>query len=78
MNSFIGYAANGTFYKAGSFGHVAIVVGKVGNAFAQLGGNQAVPGETTGTIVNVVLRKKAYNVMYFHPKEVPKIQLDKP
>ncbi len=66
------------FYKAGSYGHVAIVVGIVGNAFAQLGGNQAVPGESSGTTVNVVLRERANNVKYFHPTGVPKIKLGKP
>ena len=76
--SFMVRSDSNIFYVQGSFGHVAIVVGKVGNAFAQLGGNQAVPGEKSGTIVNVVLREKAYNVKYFHPTEVPKIPLDKP
>lgn len=76
--SFMVRSDNGTFYKSGSQGHVAIVVGKVGDAFAQLGGNQSVPGKKEGTIVNVVLRKRQWNVKYFHPKQVPKIELGKP
>lgn len=76
--SFMVRSDSNIFYKSGSFGHVAIVIGKVGNAFAQLGGNQAVPGESSGTIVNVVLRERANNVKYFHPTGVPKITLGKP
>ncbi|MGM5629491.1 hypothetical protein O2K51_01215 [Apibacter raozihei] len=76
--SFMVWAKNGTFYKSGSQGHVAIAVGKVGDAFAQLGGNQAKPGEKEGTTVNVVLRKRDPKVKYFHPKQVPKIELGKP
>jgi len=76
--SFMVWAKNGIFYKSGSQGHVAIVVGKVGDAFAQLGGNQAKPGENEGTTVNVVLRKRDPKVKYFHPQQVPKIELGKP
>ena len=76
--SFMVRADNSVFYKAGSQGHVSIVIGKVGDSFAQLGGNQSVPGEDAGTTVNVVLRKRQANVKYFHPTGVPKIALDKP
>lgn len=76
--SFMVRSNSNIFYKKGSEGHVAIVVGKVGSAFAQLGGNQAVPGEKDGTIVNVVLRERAYNVKYFHPFGIPKIPLGTP
>ena len=76
--SFMVWAKNGTFYKVGSQGHVAIVVGKVENAYAQLGGNQAKPGKQEGTTVNVVLRQRDPKVKYFHPKQVPKIELGEP
>lgn len=76
--SFMVRSDDNVFYKAASSGHVAIVVGIVNGSFAQLGGNQAVPGEDSGTIVNVVLRNRANNVKYFHPPGVPKIELGEP
>ncbi|MFV0305272.1 MAG: CHAP domain-containing protein [Moheibacter sp.] len=75
--SFMVYAANGTFYKAGSKGHVAIVIGKEGDSYAQLGGNQAKPGEDEGLYVNVVLRGRSSKVKYFHPLGVTKYPLGK-
>lgn len=76
--SFMVRSDNGTFYEEGSQGHVSMVVGKVGDSFAQLGGNQAVPGEKNGTTVNIVLRGRQKNVKYFHPPGVPKVPLGKP
>lgn len=76
--SFMVRADNGTFYKSGSKGHVAIVIGIKNDAYAQLGGNQSKPGEDEGLYVNVVLRKKASNVKYFHPIGVVKIPLNEP
>ena len=64
---------NGKF--TGGTGHVAFVVGKEGDAFAQLGGNQAVPGSSEGTTVNVVLREQTNTVRYYHFLFLPKVPL---
>ncbi|MBK9731123.1 MAG: hypothetical protein IPO83_07525 [Chitinophagaceae bacterium] len=77
---------NGIFAD-GNTGHFAFVVGKVGGgwnmktllpnpiSYAQLGGNQAVPGSSSGTTVNVVLRGPASNVKYYHYTFLPKVSL---
>jgi uncharacterized protein (TIGR02594 family) len=62
----------------GGQGHVALVVGQVGLGYAQLGGNQAVPGSSSGTTVNVVLREPANNVRYYHYTFLPKVPLSTP
>jgi len=64
---------NGLFN--GGPGHIAFVVGKVDNGYAQLGGNQAVPGSNNGTTVNVVIRSPASNVRYYHYTFLPKVPL---
>ena len=60
-------------------GKCFICIGKMvrkGNvAYAQLGGNQAKPGSSEGTTVNVVLRYPDYNARYYHYKHLPKIPL---
>jgi uncharacterized protein (TIGR02594 family) len=67
---------NGNFN--GGFGHVAFVVGQVDKGYAQLGGNQAVPGSSSGTTVNVVLREPTNNVRYYHYTFLPKVPLLEP
>ena len=59
----------------GGEGHVSFVIGKVGEGYAQLGGNQAVPGSDQGTTVNVVLRPVSLKVRYYHFTFLPKVQL---
>jgi uncharacterized protein (TIGR02594 family) len=71
--SFMVRSDNGLFN--GGPGHVALIVGKVGNGYAQLGGNQAVPGSANGTTVNVVLREATKNVRYYHFTFLPKVPL---
>ncbi|MEP7127912.1 MAG: hypothetical protein ABI729_03550, partial [Chitinophagales bacterium] len=71
----------------GKNGHFAFVVGKVGGdwnlktlrpnpiSYAQLGGNQSVPGSSLSTTVNVVLRAPASNIRYYHYTFLPKVPL---
>lgn len=59
-------------------GHVGIVTGRNGNQIAILGGNQAIPGNgDEGLIVNNKWNDITSNMVFIHPKGVPKTPLPK-
>ncbi|WP_207513820.1 TIGR02594 family protein [Longitalea luteola] len=59
-------------------GHVGLVTGRNGDQIAILGGNQAIPGNgSEGLIVNNKWNTIASNMVFIHPKGLPKLPLTK-